>query len=182
MSSKKHVQQKMLATLATIENEDQAVGKVVSVRGGSLLDVVLPDGSEVLCSVPSRFFKSVWIKRGDFVIIERQNEATTPNRQKESKVKAEIASALKLDDIKQLKRDGLWPAEFDTQTDAKKSTSSSDPLAELPGNPNRRPKFDSDSDGEVAPNSEGDYEDDDDLDLPPNPNRRMPPGDSSDDE
>jgi len=182
MSSKKHVQQRMLSTLSTIENEDQAVGRVLSVRGGNLLDVTLPDGSEILCNVPSRFFKSIWIKRGDFVIIEKLSEAKTTNRPKESKVKAEVANVLQLDSIKQLKKDGLWPTEFDTPVTAKKRVSSSDPIGDLPSNPNRPPSFDSDNENDEQHNSEDDGENSDDMGLSPNLNRRMPPSDSSDEE
>lgn len=171
MASKKSAKQKQLYTLASIENEAQSVGRVSSVRGGLLVDVDLADGSGILCEIPSRFSKTIWIKKGDFLIVEIYSETKTPSGQKESKVKAVVVHVLQADDIKQLKKDGDWPAEFELHV-ASKASRSSNPSGDLMANPNRRPNLDSDDD-----------EDDDDSsdDLPPNPNRGMPPG-SSDDE
>lgn len=175
MASKKHAKQKQLYTLASIENEAQSVGRAITLRGGNLVDVELADGSGVLCEIPSRFSKTIWIKRGDYLIVEIYGEVKTQAGTKESKIKATIVHVLQLDDIKQLKKDGDWPAEFEVQTNAKASHSN-DAAGSLTGNPNRRPNFDSDDD-----EADSD-EDSDDMDLPPNPNRGMPPSDSEDDE
>ena len=182
MSSKKRVQQSVLGTLATIENDEQRVCRVLTVRGGNMVDVELADGSEMLCDIPSRFAKKIWMKRGDYLIAELYSEQNTNSKPKESKIKAVVVHVLHTDSIKQLKRDGLWPAEFEAQVGQKgKKNSSIDPMS-LPGNPNRRPTFDSDSEGDGEAGQMGDSDDEDSLDLPPNPNRGMPPGSSDDEE
>jgi probable RNA-binding protein EIF1AD len=181
MSSKKRVQQRVLGTLATIENEEQRVCRVLNVRGGNLVDVELADGSDMLCEIPSRFAKKIWMKRGDYLIAELYSETNSNSKPKETKVKAVVVHVLHLDSIKQLKRDGLWPAQFDVQVVEKSKNSGLDPLG-LPGNPNRRPTFDSDSEEDRQDVRDDDSDDEDSLGLPPNPNRNMPPDSSSDDE
>lgn len=181
MASKKKVQNQVLNTIATIENEDQRIARVLAVRGGNMVDVTLADGSELLCSIPSRFSKKIWIKRGDYLIVELYRTDKAPSPKKESKIKASVVHILQNDSIKQLKKDKLWPTEFDTpQT----PSGALDP-AGLPSNPNRQPAVESDSeDGNDAKSlNRMAYDDDDDeLDLPPNLNRRgMPPLSSSED-
>ena len=146
-----------------------------------MVDVEQADGSELLCEIPSRFSKTIWMKRGDYLIVEAHGETKSSSSQKESKVKATVVHVLQLDDIKQLKKDGDWPAEFDQQA-AQKSSKSKMASGDLMANPNRRPNFNSDSEEDENEEGEESFEDDDDFDLPPNPNRGMPPSDSSDDE
>lgn len=181
MSSKKQAKQRQLHAIATLENEAQSVVRVVAVRGGNLVDVEQADGSGLLCEIPSRFLKNIWMKRGDFLIVESYGDAKTPTGQKESKVKALVVHVLQLDDIKQLKKEKNWPAEFEQQT-PQSSKKDQNARGALVANPNRRPTFDSDSDEDEANEEEEDEEDDDDLGLPPNPNRRLPPDSSSDEE
>lgn len=181
MASKKHAKQKQLYTLASIENDSQRVARSLILRGGNLVDVELADGSGMLCEIPSRFSKTIWIKRGDYLIIEVYGETKTPSGKKEAKVQATIVHVLQLDDIKQLKKDGDWPAEFELLASGKPIRPTG-AAAGLMGNPNRRPNLDSDDDDDEEGEGEESDEDDDDMDLPPNPNRGMPPSDSEDDE
>lgn len=182
MSSKKHAKQRQLHVMATLENELQSIVRVISVRGGNLVDVEQADGSGMLCEIPSRFSKNIWMKRGDYLIVEAYSDARTPSGQKESKVKATVVHVLQLDDIKQLKKEKSWPAEFEQQAAAQGTKGNSNPSGELTANPNRRPNFDSDSEDHVAQDEDEEEEEDDDMDLPPNPNRRMMPESDSDDE
>jgi len=54
--------------------------------------------------MPTKFRKNVWIKRGDYVVVEPIEEG--------DKVKAEIVQILYKDQIKYIKDQGQWPAEF----------------------------------------------------------------------
>ncbi len=50
--------------------------------------------------MPVKFRKSVWTKRGDFLIVETINEG--------DKVKAEIINILVKEQIRHIKSQGLW--------------------------------------------------------------------------
>ncbi|XP_031339439.1 probable RNA-binding protein EIF1AD [Photinus pyralis] len=57
--------------------------------------------------MPTKFRKNIWIKRGDFVIVEPIEEG--------DRVKAEIVRVLTNDHIKYFKKDGVWPADFNSK-------------------------------------------------------------------
>lgn len=54
--------------------------------------------------MPTKFRKNVWIKRGDFVVVDPILEG--------DKVKAEIVQILYKEQIKYIKEQGLWPSQF----------------------------------------------------------------------
>lgn len=83
---------------------NQTIVKVVAGRGNNLHEVVNESGDKFLVSMPVKFRKNVWVKRGDFVIIEPIEEG--------DKVKAEIISILYKQQIKYIKEEGLWPDGF----------------------------------------------------------------------
>ncbi|CAG0878644.1 unnamed protein product [Darwinula stevensoni] len=147
--------------------------QVVGGRGNNLHEVEAPDGSLFLVSMPPKFRKNVWIKRGDFVVVEPIPEG--------DKVKAEITNILYKDQIKHIQEEGLWPTEFiqDPEVgagDMKKgqsssededddSSSTSDSESDLFENPNR-PKVpvmsdssSSESDSDCEDSSESDSSD-----------------------
>eukprot|EP00730_Choanoeca_flexa_P001987 TRINITY_DN10869_c0_g2_i1.p1 TRINITY_DN10869_c0_g2~~TRINITY_DN10869_c0_g2_i1.p1 ORF type:complete len:149 (+),score=43.41 TRINITY_DN10869_c0_g2_i1:71-517(+) len=115
--------------------EDQTIVKVIAPRGNNLHEAEWPTGETHLISMPPKFRKHVWIKRGMFVIAEDIEEG--------DKVKAEIAFVLQPMQIKHLRQEGLWPAPFDVedeQTDEQpEDDDEDDPFAG--GNPNRRPVY-----------------------------------------
>lgn len=65
-------------------------------------------GSDACCqflvSMPTKFRKNVWVKRGDFVIAEPIDEG--------DKVKAEIVRILTAQHIKEFKKMSIWPEKF----------------------------------------------------------------------
>ena len=78
--------------------------QVVAGRGNNLHEVVDHSGDSFLVSMPTKFRRNVWIKRGDFVIVTNIEEG--------DKVKAEISSILYKDQIKFIKSEGQWPEGF----------------------------------------------------------------------
>lgn len=84
--------------------EDQMIVKVTCGRGNNLHEVETCEGSKFLVSMPTKFRKSVWIKRGDFVVVEPIAEGV--------KVKAEIVHILYSMQIKSLKEQDMWPTGF----------------------------------------------------------------------
>lgn len=82
----------------------QIIVKVVAGRGNNLHEVEDHTGDSFLVSMPNKFRKNVWIKRGDFVVVNPIEEG--------DRVKAEICSILYKEQIKYIKAEKLWPAGF----------------------------------------------------------------------
>ena len=83
--------------------------QVVAGRGNNLHEVVNEKEETFLVSMPTKFRKNVWIKRGDFVLVTPIEEG--------DKVKAEIISILYKDQIKYIKNEKLWPEGFEKKED-----------------------------------------------------------------
>jgi len=83
----------------------QIIVKVVAGRGNNLHEVVDHTGETFLVSMPNKFRKNVWIKRGDFVVVSPIEEG--------DKVKAEICTILYKEQIKYIKTEKLWPVGFE---------------------------------------------------------------------
>lgn len=71
MASKKKVIQNYLYEEPLIEEKDKdRIVRVIEILGGNLCRVELPRYDEnnnfvsILCSIPSKFSKKIWIKRG----------------------------------------------------------------------------------------------------------------------
>lgn len=83
---------------------DEQVAKVVAGRGNNLHEVEDSNGEKYLVSMPTKFRKNIWIKRGDFIIIKPIEEG--------DKVKAEIVRILYKEQIKYIKENNQWPQRF----------------------------------------------------------------------
>ncbi|KAK7103288.1 hypothetical protein V1264_018218 [Littorina saxatilis] len=84
--------------------EKQQVVKLTGGRGNNLHAVVDAKGDEFLVSMPTKFRKNIWVKRGDYVIIDPIEEG--------DKVRGEIAHVLFQEHIKHIQEEGLWPEAF----------------------------------------------------------------------
>ena len=122
--------------------------QVVAGRGNNLHEVTDPSGQSFLVSMPTKFRKNVWIKRGDFVVVTPIEEG--------DKVKAEICTILYKDQIRFIKSENRWPEGFSNQEDTVKDSLSKLDLKE-----------DKNSD------SETESEEEDDSDLFQNTNRQV---------
>lgn len=69
-------------------------------KGNNLHEVENDAGDRFLVSMPTKFRKSIWIKRGDFVMVEPIEEG--------DKVRAEIVHILYKQQIQYIKKQGLW--------------------------------------------------------------------------
>ena len=74
--------------------------KIKGPRGNNLHDVETPSGENYIVTMPVKFRKSVWTKRGDYVIIESIEEG--------NKVKAEIIHILNKEQIRYMKSQNVW--------------------------------------------------------------------------
>lgn len=102
---------------------NQLIVRILSSRGNNLHEVESaepiagddnntsnnPDENlyRFLVSMPTKFRKNVWVKRGDFVIVAPIDEG--------DKVKAEIIRILTSQHIKEFTKMGIWPTKFTTK-------------------------------------------------------------------
>nr|SVE75535.1 EOG090X0KPP [Daphnia dolichocephala] len=102
-TKRKHVTKEVLDGYVLPE-ESQQIVKILGGKGNNLHEVETAEGEKYLVSMPTKFRKNVWIKRGDYVLIQPIEEG--------EKVKAEIITILYSDQIKYIQSHGKWPKEF----------------------------------------------------------------------
>ncbi|KAI7801595.1 probable RNA-binding protein EIF1AD [Triplophysa rosa] len=102
-TKRKHVVKEVLEEYVT-PTEDQQIMRVLGSNGNNLHEAVTDSGEQFLLSMPTKFRKNLWIKRGDFVIVDPIKEG--------GKVKGEISFILYRDNIQYLRKLGIWPKGF----------------------------------------------------------------------
>ncbi|KAE8286242.1 putative RNA-binding protein EIF1AD [Larimichthys crocea] len=102
-TKRKHVVKEALGDFVT-PTETQQIVKVIGSRGNNLHEAVTAQGETFLVSMPTKFRKNLWIKRGDYVIVDPIEEG--------EKVKAEINFILYKDHIQHLQKQQHWPEGF----------------------------------------------------------------------
>uniref|UniRef100_H2YG85 Probable RNA-binding protein EIF1AD n=1 Tax=Ciona savignyi TaxID=51511 RepID=H2YG85_CIOSA len=145
-TKRKHVIKEVLEDFS-MPGRDQTIVKVLGNSGSNLHEVITPSGDRYLASLPVKFRKNLWIKRGDYVVTEPILEG--------DRVKGEIVRILYAQHIKEIKSNNLWPPEFNLKTN----------IPDIVKEPEKLKTTREDSEGE-------DYESDDDLsDIFVNTNR-----------
>lgn len=157
VTKRKHVMKEMDLDDFSAPASNQEIVRIVSSRGNNLHEV---ESSNVdveesfLVSMPTKFRKNVWVKRGDFVIVEPIEEG--------DKVKAEIVRILTPQHIKEFTKDGIWPAKFaknSSNVNESHGNANSDNDDDLFVNTNRKQvQSDSDSNSETETSSDEDNE------------------------
>ncbi|XP_051631629.1 probable RNA-binding protein EIF1AD isoform X5 [Manacus candei] len=104
-TKRKHVVQQLLRD-SVEPRAAQSVVRVLGTPGNNLHEVETAEGTRFLASMPPRFRKHIWIKRGDFLLVDPIEEG--------SKVKAEISLVLLPPHVRSLQLQGLWPEAFGT--------------------------------------------------------------------
>lgn len=140
-TKRRHVMRGVLSEELEPPKENQEIVKIRASMGNNLHEIETSSGETYLISMPTKFRKNVWVKRGDFVLVEPIAEG--------DKVRAEMVRAVTSDYIRYLRENNLWPTGFD------KVELVDD---EDHGNPNRRPVRDYDS----SSDSDSSEEEDDD--------------------
>lgn len=107
-TKRKHVVQEVLGE-HMVPSAQQQIVKVLRTPGNNLHEVETAQGQRFLVSMPSKYRKNIWIKRGDFLIVDPIEEG--------EKVKAEISFVLCKDHVRSLQKDGLWPAAFSEEAE-----------------------------------------------------------------
>ena len=100
--SRKHVENEIFSSYPE-PKENEFIVKVLESRGNNTLLVAHPSGETELCSIPAKFNKKVWIKRGSFIIIQLSK---LPNAT--GKIHSIVSHTLFSDQIKHLNQINLW--------------------------------------------------------------------------
>jgi probable RNA-binding protein EIF1AD len=86
-TKRKHVTKELLDDNFELPKENQKIVRIVAGRGNNLHQVIEADEKTTyLVSMPNKFRKNVWVKRGNYCIVEPIEEG--------DKVKAEIVRIL----------------------------------------------------------------------------------------
>lgn len=128
----KHVQRELDTDDFSLPTEKQEIVRIANSKGNNLHEVessVETEGN-FLVSMPAKFRKNVWIKRGDFVLVEPIDEG--------DKVKAEIVRILTAEHQKEYISANVWPKKFTKQEKQIESDGESSSDDDLQPNPNRR--------------------------------------------
>jgi probable RNA-binding protein EIF1AD len=149
--------------------EHERIAKVVATRGGNQFDILLSttveeDRTPQLALLPTKFHKLVWVKRGDYVIVQTGGKAHEEEKDNddETGIRFIISHILYKDQVKHLQIKGLWPEKDpEFNRDAVRGGGAEDGEAQE----------DADEEDDDASQDEGDdgivystgYEDDDDL-------------------
>ncbi|XP_062332909.1 probable RNA-binding protein EIF1AD [Osmerus eperlanus] len=147
-TKRKHVVKEVLGDFVTPADNQQIV-KVMGSRGNNLHEAVTAQGENFLVSMPTKFRKNLWIKRGDYVIVDPIEEG--------EKVKAEISFILYRDNIQHLQKQQLWPEGFTVETSTEERKEGQQRKEEVTG--------------EEEGSGHGSESDDDESDLFVNTNR-----------
>ncbi|KAL4623012.1 putative RNA-binding protein EIF1AD [Arapaima gigas] len=103
-TKRKHVVKEVLGDFIAPSGSQQIV-RIVGSPGNNLHEAITAEGHRFLVSMPTKFRKNIWIKRGwDFVIVDPIEEG--------EKVKGEICVILYKDHIRHLRTLGIWPEGF----------------------------------------------------------------------
>lgn len=86
-------------------SEGQTIVRILASKGNNLHEVEDADKQIYLVSMPTKFRKNIWVKRGDYVIVEPIKEG--------DKVKAEMVRVLSKEHIKYFHKINVWPAGFE---------------------------------------------------------------------
>uniref|UniRef100_A0A2M4AXB1 Probable RNA-binding protein EIF1AD n=1 Tax=Anopheles triannulatus TaxID=58253 RepID=A0A2M4AXB1_9DIPT len=105
----KHILKEQEGNEFDLPKANQRIVRIVASRGNNLHEVLSDQESneKYLVSMPMKFRKNVWIKRGDFVLVESIEEG--------NKVKGEICRILTHEHRKLFEKEGVWPKKFTKQ-------------------------------------------------------------------
>lgn len=69
-----------------LPTDSQSIVRIVQACGHNLHEVITPTGEQYIVSMPTKFRQNIWVKRGDYIVIEPIMEG--------KKVKGEIVKIL----------------------------------------------------------------------------------------
>uniref|UniRef100_A0A915C6G3 Probable RNA-binding protein EIF1AD n=1 Tax=Parascaris univalens TaxID=6257 RepID=A0A915C6G3_PARUN len=103
-SKRRFVTKQVESELVLPERED-IIAQILGTRGNNLHEVEDSKGDKYLVSMPTKFRKSIWVRRGHFVFVRPIEEG--------DKVKAEITNVLDDENVLYIREHKLWPSRFE---------------------------------------------------------------------
>jgi probable RNA-binding protein EIF1AD len=98
-----------------IPSENEEIVLVLGNRGSNMFEIQLSTGELELARLPNKFNKLIWVKKNDFLIVERNDDSANVDSVSTSKVKFVINNIINKDNIRALKSQNLWPIEFENE-------------------------------------------------------------------
>jgi probable RNA-binding protein EIF1AD len=89
------------STPPTTLTTTQSIAQVIKATGNSLYCCKLPENTEILVELPSRFRNTIWIKRGGYVLVD-----TKDARARENKIDGEIVNVVR--DEREWRKEAYW--------------------------------------------------------------------------
>lgn len=137
VARQKHIRNELWTDDYSLPKENQLIAQIRQPKGNNLHEVEVENATDAcLATMPTKFRRNVWVKRGDFVLVEPIEEG--------EKVKVEIVRVLTPEHIKEYTKANVWPKKFSRkrehegeEEEEKNSDDSEDSLEEFQ-NPNRR--------------------------------------------
>ncbi|GMH15450.1 hypothetical protein Nepgr_017291 [Nepenthes gracilis] len=142
----------------------QSIMQVVSLRGSNLIEVIDGRGEKSLALFPAKFQKSMWMKRGSFVVVDESGREEA--LESGSKVACIVSQVLFFEQVRQLQKSPEWPEVFKStavcsstrdwlghgsqQRQHETSSSEDDGFPPLEANLNRKKPFELHSDAESS--------------------------------
>lgn len=90
--------------------EGQSIMQVVSLRGSNLIEVMDARGENSLALFPAKFQKSMWIKKGSFVVVDESGREKA--MESGSKVACIVSQVLFYEQVRVLQKSIEWPEIF----------------------------------------------------------------------
>lgn len=132
-----------------LPKESELVAQMTASCGNNLIEVVDSNGNRYLASMPVKYRNTVWVMRGNFVLILPIKEG--------DKVKAEVTHILDQENVLYIRDNKKWPECFEKEAlamtrSAKRGTTSNETI-----DPDMLPPSESEESGEEE--TDFDYED-----------------------
>ncbi|KJY01954.1 eukaryotic translation initiation factor eif1a-like protein [Zymoseptoria brevis] len=98
---------------------DQKIARVKGAAGNNLYNLELPSGEVLLAELPAKFRSTIWIKRGNYVLVDSAGLADRGN-----KLGGEIVNIVR--DERTWRKKEFWPVEFAAKKSTYQETSDSE--------------------------------------------------------
>ncbi|KAH7130381.1 hypothetical protein B0J11DRAFT_430540 [Dendryphion nanum] len=101
--------------LATVEDtltppaelsHSQTIARITKVAGKNLYSAELSNGKPILVELEAKFRSTIWIKRGNYVVVDSESLA-----ERDNKLDGEIVNIVR--DEKEWRKMSYWPKEFE---------------------------------------------------------------------
>ncbi|KAL4189998.1 hypothetical protein AMTRI_Chr08g168290 [Amborella trichopoda] len=92
--------------------DGQCIMQVVSLRGSNLIEVMDDSGRNSLAKFLAKFQKSIWIKRGNFVVVDGDGSGSEKALESGNKITFMISQVLFHEQVRTFQKSPDWPEIF----------------------------------------------------------------------